>query len=54
MNKQLKHTSKGVVADMRIITVTIVKIHLMHLTHFILQAAVGSMMHNKLPPEPVV
>lgn len=36
---------------MRIITMAIVRIRVVHLTHFILQTAVGSMMQNKLPPE---
>lgn len=51
MNNQFGYTFKGVVVDMRIITITIVNFHTVHLTHFILKTAVESMMHNKLPAE---
>lgn len=54
MNNQFEYTFKGVVVDMRIIMIIIVKIHIVHLTHFILQTAVESMKHNKLPTELVV
>lgn len=53
MNNQFGYTFKGLV-DMRIIMITIVKIHIVYLTYFILQTAVESMMHNKLPIELVV
>lgn len=50
MNNQFGYTFEGIVVDRRIITITIVKIHIKHLPHFILQTAVRRMMHNKLPP----
>lgn len=51
MNNQFGYTFEGVVVDVRIITMTIVTIRIVHLPHFILQTAVGRMMHSKLPPE---
>lgn len=54
MNDQFGYTFEGIVVDRRIITVTIVKIHIIHLTHLILQTAVGRMMLNKETPELVI
>lgn len=51
MNNPFGHTFEGIVVDVRIITMTIVRIRIAHLTHFILQTAVGRMMHSRLPPE---
>lgn len=53
MNNQFGYTFKGVLVDVRIIIMTIVQIHTVHVTHFIPQTAVGSMKQNKLPPESV-
>lgn len=56
MNNHFGYTFKEVAGDMRIITITIVKIHILivHLSHFILETAIESMTQHKLFAELVI